>query len=415
MPTNSNTDEVSEAARNFATTRYPFGPYHVIFQSSVKDRLVIDELAKHALELKVDMRIAGYRHKSVDNGYSVLIFVEDIDSFCFLNNEANWPKRLASAEFSIKKPMIPPQLCLVISNVSLNIDWEEFVIDLKENYQDAVNVIRLKNRNQRPVPMVKVEFACRATRESILQSKRMNIGYMNYKITEYLAPVQVLICGNCCQIGHFQKNCPLKNVTVCKTCGEQCPDIKEHECSKELKCIRCGECHKSNDPKCQTIKSYRAALTRNLLQRPASTSKGYDTNNFVNDYPLAFAKQKIQPFNVKSTDVTETSIHVAFMSKLDLFLTDIKSELKKTNDSIEIIRNEMQAKWEETNNKIVSLEVKMKAIEQDVHERTRKLNNSIEELLRSIEYNKDISIDDKSDKSHRNTRSKSSQRLKNKQ
>lgn len=238
---NQQTKEVSTAARNFATTRYPFAPFHVTFKSNVKDKTVIEEIVNHAKEHNSILKIAAYRHKIGDNKYSLLIFVENIDSFCFLNIDSNWPKRLVNAEFSIKMPSIPPQLCLILLNVSLNVEWEDFVIDLKDQFPDVVNVIRLKNRNQRPVPTVKIELTCAATRESILQHKYMNVGYISYKVVEYLAPMQVLICGNCCEIGHFQKNCPLKNETICKTCGDKCIDIKNHECSGQLKCIRCGE------------------------------------------------------------------------------------------------------------------------------------------------------------------------------
>ncbi|CAF4598382.1 unnamed protein product, partial [Rotaria magnacalcarata] len=55
-------------------------------------------------------------------------------------------------------PSIPPQLSGVIQNVAFNVDWGEFVQDLKRQYPQIVNVIRLKNRNLKDLKLVKVEF-----------------------------------------------------------------------------------------------------------------------------------------------------------------------------------------------------------------------------------------------------------------
>ncbi|CAF1415288.1 unnamed protein product [Adineta ricciae] len=377
--------EISLAARSFATTRYPFAPFHVIFKSAIKDRSAIDEIVKHAKnEHKFDLKIAAYRHKLSENGYSLLVFVENIEAFCFLNKDLSWPSLLAEAEYTIKKPSIPPQLCLIVLNVSLNTDWEEFVDDVKERYPDVVNVIRLKNRNQRPVPTVKIETSCATTRESILQLKQMNIGYINYKVTEYLAPAQVLLCGNCYEIGHFQKNCPLKDETICKTCGEKYRDIKEHECSGQAKCIRCGENHKSSDPKCQMVKSYRAALTRNLLQHPVENSKRYANDISPVEYPLAFAKQQLPVNSIKPNYPIEALIESTLTKKLDAFLNEIKSEIKKTHESIDVIREEMHAHLVESNKKIEAVEKQVKNIDHEVREQVTTLNNTIEAIMQTL-------------------------------
>jgi hypothetical protein len=60
--------------------------------------------------------------------------------------------------------------------------------------------------------------------------------------------------------------CQQDQVT-CKICGEKCSDIKDHACSGVLKCIHCGEAHRSNHSKCRIVKDYRAALTRTLLAK----------------------------------------------------------------------------------------------------------------------------------------------------
>ena len=40
----------SWAACRYATTRFPFSPFTVIFSQEVRDRLVVDDLIKHASE-----------------------------------------------------------------------------------------------------------------------------------------------------------------------------------------------------------------------------------------------------------------------------------------------------------------------------------------------------------------------------
>jgi hypothetical protein len=168
---------------------------------------------KHVKELNFDLKIAAYRHKHVETNFCVLVFVDDVDSFCFLSNDANWPIQLGHEAFVVKKPSNPPQLCVILPNVSLNVDLEEFVLDLKEQYPEVMEVMRLKNRSQQPIRTMKVELSCAKARANLLQQKELSIGYMKYRLIEYLTPAQVLICGNCCQIGHLQKNCPRNGKT----------------------------------------------------------------------------------------------------------------------------------------------------------------------------------------------------------
>ena len=167
-------------------------------------------------------------------------------------------------------PSIPPQLALVIPSVSLQIDWNEFVQEVKEKYPDIANVILLKNKAQQPVRAVKLEFLSTKLHDEILAAGEISILYMKLKVVKYYAQANVLICSNCYGIGHFRKNCVQKNKSICKTCGEKCTNLKEHQCSGVLKCIHCGGAHVSKDAKCNVVKDYRAALTRNLLANAVS-------------------------------------------------------------------------------------------------------------------------------------------------
>lgn len=98
--------------------------------------------------------------------------------------------------------------------------------------------------------------------------------HMKYRVVEYLAQAKVLICSNCYGIGHFRKNCPQGAESTCRTCGEKCENLKEHQCSGIAKCIHCGGPHASNDLKCNVVKDYRAALTRSLFKDTGTTDRG---------------------------------------------------------------------------------------------------------------------------------------------
>jgi hypothetical protein len=159
-------DQVTTQAQRYAMTRYPFSPFVIHFKDHVRDKLVIEHLVKHSKErLDFDLKIIGYRRSQVNcsrGEYDVLVFVETTDSFEFLFDDAHWPSQLVGKDFTLKKPSIPPQLSAVIQNVALDIDWKDFTADLQSNY----------------------------------------------KVVEYLALANVLICSRCMGIGHFQKNCP---------------------------------------------------------------------------------------------------------------------------------------------------------------------------------------------------------------
>ena len=267
---------------------------------------------------------------------------------------------------------------------------------MKEQYPEVVDVIRLKNRAQHPVRTVKVAFSCAKARNNVLQQKEMPIDYMKYRVVEYLTPAQVLICGNCCEIGHFQKNCPLRDKTTCKICGVSYADIKNHECSGVPKCIRCGEDHKSTDSKCSIVKSYRAALTRNLLQQPVTFSKGFDNANPSQaDFPLAFAKHR-QPFTAVTTSQTmEVNLDTLLSKKLDLFLDEIKNESKKTRETIDDLREEMRKHVDESKEKIESVEMKIQKIEFELQDNMSRINQIALNVCMVMANNVKLSEEDK--------------------
>jgi hypothetical protein len=71
-------------------------------------KLVIDELIKYADDVDVKLKIAAYHHMQVGNNYCILVFIENINSFCFLTNDTKYPKHLCRETFVVKKPRAAP-------------------------------------------------------------------------------------------------------------------------------------------------------------------------------------------------------------------------------------------------------------------------------------------------------------------
>jgi hypothetical protein len=133
---NTNQQQPSLAACRFATTRFPFSPFTVIFTQEVREKIVIDDLIKHALNSSnFELKTVAYRRgRAENNECRILIFVENSESFTFLYDQNNWPATLAGCPFTTKIPSIPPQLALVLPHVSLQTDWDDFVQELKDKH-----------------------------------------------------------------------------------------------------------------------------------------------------------------------------------------------------------------------------------------------------------------------------------------
>ncbi|CAF1226174.1 unnamed protein product [Rotaria sp. Silwood1] len=241
---------ITNESTRFAQTRYPFPPFVLRFGAG-KVTMINCRLSSNVLS---------------DNEYDILIYVKDAFSFSFLLEQAHWPKVIGGKSYFFPSaPAIPPQLCLLIKNVDLRIDFDEFCFDIKSNYPQVKNIIRMKNKFQNEIKMVKIELTSSSTRDELLNKKRITVNYIIYDIIVYLAPANVLICSKCMALGHFKKQCSQIKET-CRTCGEQVNDLKNHNCSKIEKCIYCGQNHKSSSLKCPVVKSFRTELTRKILQ-----------------------------------------------------------------------------------------------------------------------------------------------------
>ncbi|CAF3873161.1 unnamed protein product [Rotaria sp. Silwood1] len=375
----------SMAACRYATSRFPFSPFSVIFLHQVREKVVIDDLMKHAKEnFHFELKTIAYRRgRSENNECRILVFVENSESFSFLYERGNWPTTLAGHEFTTKRPSIPPQLSLVLPAVSLQIDWEDFVHELKEKYPGIVDIIRLKNKAQQPVRAVKLEFLSTSLRKEILEANEITVMHLKLKVVEFFTQANVLICSNCYGIGHFRKNCTQKNESTCKTCGEKCSNLNDHQCSGIPKCIHCAGPHISNDSKCKVVKDYRAALTRNLLAKPISANSEYTnlqptTNNIpIGDSTFGDSYASI----VKGMP---SNVNDVLLKKLDNILVKVEEESSATRRSLEELKEEMKNRYEETKQQVEVLDNKVKTMEKNFEDLTIRVYTILQNVCTAI-------------------------------
>ncbi|CAM4837362.1 unnamed protein product [Rotaria magnacalcarata] len=354
---NDNIQQPISALCRFATTRFPFSPFSVIFSQEVRDKVVIDDLTKHASEhLNFDFSMVAYRRgRAENNECRILIFVENSESFVFLNNQENWSTSLSGSNYTKERPSIPPELALVIPAVSLRVDWEEFMQELKNVYPGIINVIRLKNRAQQSIRVVKLEFMLVKTRGDILEAREITVSHLKYKVVGFYAQASVLICSNCCGIGHFRKSCPQKNEVTCKTCGEKCANMKDHLCSDVPKCIHCGGAHVSNDSKFKIVQQYRTTLTRNLLS---------------NVIPVTGYNSGPDPARSNNQRISSTTNKLFYAN---VYFNKMEEESNATRQSLIELKKEIRSCYVETKQQVEELEEKVKSMEkkfEDISVRT---------------------------------------------
>ena len=315
---------VTNDSTRYALSRFPFPPFSIRFNSGnvlasqVKEELVLFCKQTH----QIDIQIVNCRSsRSTNNAqeHDFLLYVKDAQSFSFLLDVTHWPLLIKNQHFLLPSlPPIPPQLSLIIKNVDLNIDFDDFCSDIKSHYPDIKNVIRMKNKFQNDIKMVKIEFTSSLTREKCLSDKKILINYVYYATDEYLAPFQVLICSKCSGIGHFRNVCTQVK-TTCKTCCELIDNPVQHKCSNLVKCAHCGANHKSTSSVCPVIKAYRAELTRKILQ-PAQNVPSTNFNS-ENSNPV------FNWMNLPHQHVPQSSTNIDMLKKFDDLITKI-SEVK---------------------------------------------------------------------------------------
>ncbi|CAM4948762.1 unnamed protein product [Rotaria socialis] len=252
---NQQSNRITSESARYAQTRFPFQPFIIRFSSGkVKEKQAAQELVKHYKDIQhTDMSIAHIRQSTLkcqQNDYDLLIYVKDSLSFITLFDQQNWPKKIDGMDFTFPStPSFPPQLAFIIKNVDLQMNMDDFTNEVKTTYPEIHNVIRLKNKFQNNIKLIKIEILSSMKREEILNKGKIIVQSMTYDVEAYLAPADVLICSKCMGIGHFRRQCTEADET-CKVCGTSCPDLRQHKCSTVIKCIHCDGDHHSNALKC---------------------------------------------------------------------------------------------------------------------------------------------------------------------
>ncbi|CAF2958646.1 unnamed protein product [Rotaria sp. Silwood2] len=332
--------------------------------------------------------MAAYRKgRAENNECKILIFVENSESFLYLYKEENWPTTLAGNNFSTKKPSIPPQLALVIPAVSLQINWDDFVQDLKDNHPSISNVVRLKNKAQQPIRAVKLEFNSVTTRRELLEAGEISVMHIKYKVAEFYTQANVLICSNCFGIGHFRKNCPQKNESTCKTCSEKYTNLKDHLCSGVLKCIHCGGPHVSNDAKCRVVQDYRAALTRNLLNNITTENMEHaNAGQLINNVSQATYTTTNGLSYANVLKMSSSYPNDLLLKKLDSIVKKVEEESIATRHSLEVIKNEMRNCYDGMKQQVETLEEKLKATEKKFEDFSMKIGEIVQNICATLLY-----------------------------
>ncbi|CAF1323542.1 unnamed protein product [Didymodactylos carnosus] len=334
---NNQQSTVSFEATRYAQSRYPFQPFVVRFSSSnIKEQKVAEDLCVHLKQNRgLDIEFVGVRRstrKCGPNEVDILLFVKDSHSFAHLYEDLNWPQTLHCQVFTHpSSPSIPPQLSLIVKNVGLHTDSVQVTRDLKEVYSDIKNVIRMKNRYQNEIKLVKHEFSKPEQRDEILNRGKIVIDSVTYEAEEFLAPARVLICSNCMGIGHFRKQCQQQDET-CKICGLICPDLKMHVCSQQQKCIHCGGGHHSNDLKWPKVKEFRSNLTKRLLffSQVPQTSPGAQFHLSSSDFPPLNVAQRstIAGSNKYYNNMNNNNIILTKLNELNLNIIKLNDKLE---------------------------------------------------------------------------------------
>ncbi|CAF2932958.1 unnamed protein product [Rotaria sp. Silwood2] len=218
-----------------------------------------------------ELKFAGHRLK---DHQELLLFVLSRETLLMLYENRNWPNTINSIDYlKISPSHLPPQFSIMLRNVPLDVDVNEFLSLVKIDYPDIMNVHRISNKLKQPTSFIRLDIKNIETINELLRKKFIMVKNERFPVKEYIAPAKVLICSKCFQIGHFRGRC--KSVLdYCRLCGNSVPDLKLHKesCDNQLCCIRCKGQHDANDIRCPEVKAYRAALTKSLLTTTTNTN-----------------------------------------------------------------------------------------------------------------------------------------------
>jgi hypothetical protein len=117
-----------------------------------------------------------------------------------------WPVNTTGISFDLPTTSsIPSQLSFLIRNVDFHADFIEFERVIKDRYSDVKNKIRLKSKFSSFCDLIKLKSSTVKSRKQLLGAKKRKSNHLLYYVTEFSAPINVLICSKCCGIGHFRE------------------------------------------------------------------------------------------------------------------------------------------------------------------------------------------------------------------
>ncbi|CAF1506510.1 unnamed protein product [Rotaria magnacalcarata] len=169
---------ITTESTRYAQTRYPFPPIIIKFiTGTVLPKQVKEELLAHCNNVfQTEINILNCRLSNIrtNNDYDILLFVKDSYSYSFLLDHKHWPNVFNNANYSFQSDqVIPPQLSLIVKNVDLHLDFDDFCSEIKLRYPSVKNVIRMKKNFQSYIKLVKLELTSSSAREELLNEKKL--------------------------------------------------------------------------------------------------------------------------------------------------------------------------------------------------------------------------------------------------
>ncbi|CAF1135136.1 unnamed protein product [Didymodactylos carnosus] len=137
------------------------------------------------------------------------------------------------------------QFSLLICNVTLDIQDNEILNDLQNDFPDIINLRRSTDKNNPPTTMAPLEVKSIKTMGDLLKRKHVIINSTRQAVSEYFAPAKVLVYSKCFEFEHFRSTCKYEK-DKCRIWGLEVDDIKKHReegCDKQPHCIRCNNNH----------------------------------------------------------------------------------------------------------------------------------------------------------------------------
>jgi len=164
------TNEISQQARRYAETRFPFPPFVINFPQDVDEKSIIQNISSHfSSNYNFDLNFAGHRLKGKR---SLLLFIKNRESFAILFDDDKWPQTINSMNYVKTRPNhLPSQFSIILKNVPVENDINKLLEDIKNDYPDVVHAIRISNKNKSPTTIVLLDIKNVKTIGELLNKK----------------------------------------------------------------------------------------------------------------------------------------------------------------------------------------------------------------------------------------------------